>query len=285
MTQIGSPIRLDRLQRSIVEVLDDALGPDVGVGWAYGEGLWNSNFPSGQAVNITMVSGPSFHNTNGVQGVPFIPPSSILVTIDTAVEATRYRIVINDYSYFYDALLGDTVDTIRDALVALIVADVDSPYVAVADVPAGEMTVVPSIDGNIWQMHVSAGISAVPTLAAQAVLKTQGTRVFTVALGCFSKGRSPRTGAWNLAARCQAALVSPEHSKIFEAYDVGVWGKGPATDLTDLQNGHWESRVSFDVTLAMRSTFTTPVEQIESVAVQLLFNNPALTQTFIVLKP
>ena len=285
MTQLRQPLRLDRLQQAIIEVFDDALGSDVSVGWAYGEAIWDANYPTGQVVNLTMLGGPTYGIRNGVHGVPFVPPSSITVTVDTAVVATRYIVTINEYSYFHDAIGGDTVDTIRDALVALIVADADSPYVAAAAVPAGELTVVPSIDGDIWQMKVSSGITAVPTLSNQVVLKTTATRLFTIDIGCFSKGRSPRTGAWALASLCEAALASPEHAQIFSAYDVGVWGKGPAVDLSAVENGHWESRVSFDVTLAMKSTFTTPISTIETVNVAIGGSTPSATQVFTVVKP
>ena len=269
----------------MVEVLDDALGAGVSVGWSYGEALWNDNFPTGNLVNLSLITGPSFHNQNGVHGTLLIPPTVVTVTVDTATVAVRYILTVNNYRYFHDALGGEDVDDIRDALVALVVADTESPFTAAGTIPAGELTVTPDTPGSIWQMSVSPLMSAVPTLDTQAVLKTQDTRVFVVDFGCFSKGRSPRTGAWDIVARCQAALTSPEHAEIFDRYDVGVWGKGPATDLSDIAGGHWESRVSFDVTLAMKSTFTVPVEQIEVVNVVLDLSNPSHTETFSVSSP
>jgi hypothetical protein len=278
---IASPLRLDRLQTSIVAVLDDALGSTVEVGWAYGEALWNENFTSGNAVNLTMVNGPSFHNQNLAHGsTPFFPPTVVTNTVDTATVDHRYRLVINNFTYFYDGVVLDTVDTIRAALVALVVADSESPYTAAATVNAGEYTVTPDATGSIWQMSIDTLQTGVPTLNTQAVVKTQDTRRFTIALGCFSKGRSPRTGAWDIVAKCQAALTSPEYAETFARYGVGVWGKGPAVDLSDLAGGHWESRVSFDVDFAMKSTFTTNVEQIDTLHVGLIFSDPDITESF-----
>lgn len=279
---IASPIRLDRLQTAMTEVLDDALGSSIQVGWAYGEALWNSNFPTAEAVNLTMVGGPSFHNTNGAHGELLIPPTLITTTVDTATVAVRYIVTVNEFDYFYDAIGGDSVDDIRDALVALIVADAESPYTGVATANPGEFTLTPDAIGSIWQMRVTSLMTAVVTLSSQAVVVTRGTRTFTVALGCFSKNRFPRAGAWDIAAKCQAALTSPEHIDIFARYDVGVWGKGVAVDLSDLAGGHWESRVSFDVTLAMQSVFTSTVEQIDQLNMSITFTEPAGLLTFTV---
>lgn len=278
-------IRLDRFQTALVEVLDDALGANVNVGWSYGEALWDSNFPTGDAVNLTMVNGPSFHNQSAARGIVFIPPTVVTITVDTATTGVRYILTINEFDYFYDAVVIDTVDTIRGDLVAQVNLDSESPYTAATAVPAGEFTVTPDTTGSIWQMSLSSLMTGVPTLNTQAVLKTTGTRRFTVALGCFSKGRSPRQGAWDIVARCQAALTSPTYAQVFDRYGVGVWGKGPAVDLSDLAGGHWESRVSFDVDLAMKSTFTTDVEQIETINTTINFTLPTGTETFTVTKP
>lgn len=282
---IASPIRLDRLQKALIEVLEDALGSTVEVGWAYGEGLWNDNFPSGNAVNLTMISGPNFHNQNCVRGEVFLPPTTVNVKVDSATAYERYIIEINEYYYYHDATALDTVTTIRDALVALIVADTESPFTAAPAVPVDELTVTPDAVGSIWQMAVSNQMTGTPTLSSQAVLKVQDTRRFTIALGCFSKERFPRSGAWDIVARCQAALTSPQYLEVFNQYGVAVWGKSPATDLSDIAGGHWESRVNFDVDFAVRSTFTTDIEQIEHVGMTLSLSAPTETVTFTVDKP
>ena len=275
-----SPCRLDRFQTALIEVLDDALGASSSVGWAYGEAIWNDNFPSGNLVNLSLLQGPSFHNRSGAQGSVLLPPTVVTVQVDTATTDVRYVTTVNDFKYFYDAEAGDSVSDIRTGLVASIVADTESPYTAAATVNAGEYTLTPDATGSIWQMAVSALQTGTATLDTQAVLKVQSTRTLTVALGCFSKGRSPRSGAWDIAARCQAAITSPAYAETFARYGVGVWGKGPAADLSDLAGGHWESRVSFDVDFAIQSTHTETVGQIESVATTLNFTGPVATETF-----
>jgi len=282
---IASPIRLDRLQLALQTVLSDALGSHAEVGWAYGEGLWDDNFPSGNAVNMTLISGPNFHNQNCVRGEVFVPPTTVNVKVDSATANERYIIAINEYNYYHDATALDTVTTIRDALVALIVADTESPFTAAPAVAVDELTVTPDAVGSIWQMAVSNQMTGTPTLSSQAVLKVQDTRRFTVAFGCFSKERFPRSGAWDIAARAQAALTSPQYLEVFNQYGIAVWGKSPTTDLSDIAGGHWESRVNFDVDFSLRSTFTTDVERIEHVGMTLNLSAPTETVTFTVDKP
>lgn len=275
---IVSPIRYDRMQLSLVSVLQSAVGSDAVVGWAYGEALWGSNFPNGQAVNLTMVGGPSFHNTSAASGTALELPSSITYQVVDAVEDRRYFIEVNDFLYSYDAVFGDSVTDIRDELVAILNMDTVSRFTATPS-GADSLILTPTATGDIWQSRVSTGIAGTPTFdpSNQYFLLTKGTRVFNVAIGCFSRNRSPRTGAWDLAARCQAALTYPGNADTFADYGVGIWGKSPAVDLSELDNGHWQSRVQFDVDLAMQSVFTKPVDNIENVVVSTSFTCPSAT--------
>lgn len=276
---ITAPTRLDRLQQGLVSVFDDALPSDVTVAWAYGEGLWESNFPTAEACNLTMVGGPSYHNRNHARGTLTTVPTSILFTVDTSAPGFRYIITINDFAYDYDASGGDTVTDIRDALLAIIQADTESPYAAVSTGADG-ITVTPTVVGDIWQAAVSQRITGTPTISPNYYLLTRGTRVFTVAVGLFSRGRSPRAGAWNLAAVAEAALTAQDYADLLQEFGVGVWGKGPAVDLSELDNGHWLSRVQFDVTCAMQSVFTRQVSVIENVDLTLNLADPSATLNF-----
>lgn len=275
------PLRLDRLQEALVTVLDDALPSDVTVAWAYGEGLWESNFPTAQACNLTMVGGPSYHNRSHARGTLTTVPTSVLFTVDVAASGARYVVELNDFAYRYDASGGDTVTDVRDALETLIAADDQSPY-SVAPSGADSLVVTPTTVGDLWQASVSQRISATPTLSSEYYLLTRGTRVFTVAVGLFSRGRAPRNGAWALTAQAEAAFEAEEYARLLSDFGVGVWGKGPATDLSELDNGHWLSRVQFDVTLAMQSVFTRQVSVIDDVDLTLTLSDPTATLEFTV---
>ncbi len=271
---IASPLRFDRLQEALVSVVETAVDP-AQVAWAYGEGVFDATFPS-DFVNLTMLGGPSYHNRSAVSGTPLIPPVSVLVTVDTAVSGALYIITVNNFPYDYDASGGDTVTDIRDALLSIVQSDTESPYSA-ASSGADGIVFTPDTVGDIWQMAATALMTGLPTLSTNAVLVTRGTRTVTVSFGCFSKTRYPFEGAWDLAAKIQAYLTTPASSDLLGEYGVGVWGKGPAVDLSDLAGGHWESRVSFDATFAMQSVITTPVEQIEQVNMTVNFTVPTGT--------
>lgn len=268
-------LRLDRLQEALVGVLDAAVGADAEVGWAYGEALWGSNFPSAQCVNLTMLGGPTQFIRNHARGSAVRLPTSLLLTVDSASAGVRYRIQINDFTYFHDALLADSVTDIRDALLGWIQGDTESPYTAAASGIDG-ITVTPAYAGAVWQTAVSQLISADVT-GDDAYLVTRGTRTMAVSMGCFSRGRSPRDGAWALASRVESAFERQTHADFLAAYGVGVWGKGPAVDLSTVDNGHWLSRVQFDVTFAMQSVFTTAIDTIESLDYSVSLLQPSVT--------
>lgn len=276
---LASPVRFDRLQAGLIDIIGGMVTP-AQVGWAYGEGVFDSSFP-GDFVNLTMVGGPSYHNQNHARGEVLIPPTLVTLTVDTAVVGKRYTVQINGYNHFYDASAGNTVDDIRDALVTNINADSNDPYTAAPTANPGEFTVTPDSFGAIWQMALFGGnMSSVVTLSDDAVLNTFGTRTFSIAIGCFSKNRFPRNGAWDLAAIIQAGLTTTDFSDQLSNYGVALWGKGPAVDLSDIAGGHWESRVSFDITCAMESVVTRPVDQIETVDFTINFTSPTGSVNF-----
>jgi len=286
MSTLSPALRLDRFQLAWIEALSDALNAptDVTVAWAYGEAIWNDNIPTGKCVNLTILNGPSFHLRNKVNsGQTYYPPTLLTVTVDTVAAGVRFVVTINDYDYSYDALLGDTVDDVRDELVAAIVADSLSPYTAVATANPGEFTVTPTAVGDIWQFGVypTNRFTVVPTLSVNAYIIIEGTRRFTVNVGCFSKARTPRAGAWYLASQIEAMTTSPYHVDIFTKYGVALWGKSPVLNLSAVDNGHWESRVSLDIDCAMRAVFTLPIDQIDTVNfVSLDLYSPDISQSF-----
>jgi len=278
-----SPVRYDRLQEALITVVEDAVTP-AQVAWSYGQGVFDATFPSG-FVNITMLGGPTYHNQNHARGSILIPPTSVTVKVNTATAGVRYIITVNHFPYSYDASGGDTVTNIRDALLTIVQADTESPYSA-ATSGADSIIFTPDAVGNIWHMSVTSLMTGTPTLSSNAVRIVKGKRLFTISFGCFSKGRFPRSGAWDLAAKIEAALTAQDLVDLLSEYGVAVWGKSPAVDLSDLAGGHWESRVSFDATFTMESVFTRPVDQIEHVNATVNFTVPVgTTGEFTVDKP
>lgn len=278
------PVRLDRLQLGLQAVLSDVLGGDAVVSWAYGEGLWNANVPNGQLVNLTMVGGPSYGNRYGARGTVTTLPEDVTLTVVTAVDGKRYWTRLNDYQYDYDSLPGDSVTDIRDGLLAVIQADTESPFTA-ASSGADSIVVTPTVIGDLWQASVGLRMSGTSSNTTATFLIVHGTRTMEVAVGCFSRGRSPRAGAWALTTKIEAALEIQEYADRLHEYGIGLWGKGPVVDLSTLDNGHWLSRTQFDVTCAMQSVTTRPVSEIDTVNLTLDLEDPSASVEFTVASP
>ena len=288
MTAIQTqPVRLDRLQQGLFLTIQDGLGSaaTTQVAWAYGEGVYDATFP-GCFVNLTLTSGPNYVNRSGARGTILLPPTLLTFTIDSVTVGQRYAIALNHFQYAYDAILGDDQDDVRDALVALIVADTESPYSSAATVTLGEFSVTPDFNGAIWQAAINAGdITGTPTLSDNAVLVTSGQRACMISIGCFSKSSSIRGGAWSICSKIQAILESTEAMELLNTYGVGCGTKSPVTNLSAVDNGRWESRVSFDDEFTIMSTNTTPVDQIETAVLNLRGLDPDLAVSFTVSKP
>jgi hypothetical protein len=279
----GAPIRFDRLMKGLYSVLQDGLGSasTTQVAWSYGEGVFDATFP-GDFVNLTLSSGPTYLNRSGARGAVMLPPTLLTFTVNSVIPGKRYAVTLNNYQYAYDAVLADTVTTIRNALVALIAADSESPYTALAGVPAGVFTVTPSFFGAIWQASIpgaGSALSAIPTLSTNAVLLTESQRSLSVNFGCFSK-TSSLLGAWSIASRIEAILESTDYMETLSQYGVCASAKGPVTDLSAVDNGRWESRVSFDVGFTLQSVHTRPVDLIETLDVTVTGLQPTLPITF-----
>jgi hypothetical protein len=282
MSLQGAPIRFDRFQRGLIEVLTSAL-PSVQVAWAYGQGVFDNTFPS-DFINLTISSGPNFVNRSGARGRALLPPALLGFEVDGVTAGARYGVTLNDFRYHYDAELGDTATDIRDALVAAIAADTESPY-TVATTSTDSFAVTPSFTGAIWQASLVGALIPSVTLNSQPVLVTQGQRAMTVSMDIFSRSTTPRAGAWSLASKVQSILESQDYADILDHYGIGLGTKSSLTDLSRLDNGSWESRINLDVDMTMMSTHVRPVDSIETVNLLLSGSMPSQITTFTVTKP
>lgn len=278
-------IRWDRLQLGLIGALETAVTP-AQVGWAYGEGTYDRTFP-GDIVNLTIVGGPSPSISQGSFGVPLHPYERITITVDFANVGQRYVVEINDQSFFYDAVLGDDVDDIRTALLGLLNASPEyNRFEAEATLVAGEFTIEPEDFGDVWQAAIPAGaMTGTAVLSDEAALLTRTRKTVSIQVECFSKNRTPRDGAWALAGRVEAALQSPRTIEYLAQFNIALWGKGSAIDLSAIAGGHWESRVGFPITVALQSVLVEPVDQIDIVNLTVLGSDPSLSTTVVVERP
>lgn len=270
---LSSPIRLDRFERAVKDVLEDATG--IQVAWAYGQGVYSSTF-GGSFVNLTVSGGPSFPITAG-RGVTGYPAESIAYTVDSATVGTLVAVTVNEVPYRHEVESGDTVDTIRDDLVSLITADASGEYTAAAGGGAGEWTLTPVAFGSIWQFDCLGDMTQDPEFSTDLAIMTQGKAQVSVQVEAYSKSRTPRAGAWSIATKLAAALQLPETSLTLRDYGVGIGTIGDLTDLSAIAGGNWESRVAFDVEFNLQFTVVRPVDQISTITVNTSGASPSLT--------
>lgn len=277
------PLRLDRIQQGLFEVLSDALNP-TRVAWGYNQQAWET-VPDEGLVLLTMVSGPRPFIRRGKRGSLLNAVDSIPLTIDAATPAARYVVNLNGFSYYTDHTGGDTVTTIRDRLLDAINADSLETATASA-VGADGLTLTADSLGGLRHLTLSGPISAgAPVLNGASVLITEGAQEMMVNVQSFSKGREPLNGAWALSTRAMAALQSEDYVETLRRYGVGLWGKGTVSDISTVAGGEWETRTSFDLTIAARATWVRPVDRIESVKLTNNTEAPVSTQEFTITAP
>jgi hypothetical protein len=271
---IASPIRFGALQAGLVAAFQEACGPNITVGWAYGESVYDSsNYPNkGDLINLTLTDGPTYSNRFGAAGTAYLPPSSILITI-TASQG-MYVLEVNNQSFRFEASNSSTVNNIRDGLLASIAAALDPlSFTAAATLTQGQILLTPTFLGGVYQCSVISpggnNMVGVPTISPNAVLLTSSSRLFTVTVQAFSKNKSPRNGAWDIISKCEALLEDSTYTTTFNDRGFTIMGKGTAVDLSNVDNGHWQSRVQFPFTVNMRSAYVRPIDQISTVNIQV----------------
>jgi hypothetical protein len=273
---------LDRIQKALFEPLVDACAP-VRVAWGYSEQTWET-VPDEGLLNLIMVGGPSPFIRSGKRGSLLNAADSILLTVDS-VGLGRYLIHLNDFSYFTDGVLGDTLTTIRDRLVILI--NEDDLETATASPSGGDsLTLAADELGGLRSLTLSGPLSAAPpVLDGRSVLITEGAQNMLVNVQAYSKGREPRSGAWAIIQRALATVQSEDYVSTMRHFGVGVWTKGVVSDLSAIAGAHWETRVSFDLSIAAKAVWVRPVDRVESVNATLNTANPATQTVFSVTAP
>lgn len=267
MSAILLPIRLDRLQLSLNTILTDALdtgggGPEVI--WAKTEAVWDSFTPDSGLVVLDMIAGPQPVHRAGKRGTLLNAVDSIEITITDATVGQRYIVRLNDFDYRTDSVGGDTVTTIRDRLRAAINDD-DLETATAADLAADGITLSADSLGGMRSLELVGPLtSANKTVDGNSVLVTQGAQLVLVNVQCFSKGREPRNGAWAIQAIVMAAFQSEDFVEELRRFGVGVWNKGPSVDISAIAGAHWETRESFDLTLAAQANWVRPISRVET---------------------
>jgi hypothetical protein len=279
---LSTPLRLDRIQKALFETLADACAPTL-VAWGYSELAWET-VPDEGLISLTMVGGPSPFIRSGKRGALLNAADSILLTV-ASVGLGRYLIHLNDFSYYTDGVGGDTLTTIRDRLVDLINAD--ALETATASPSGGDSLLLTADElGGLRSLTISGPLTAgAPVLDGRSVLLTEGAQNMLVNVQAYAKGREPRDGAWSLIQRALATVQSEDYVSTMRHFGVGVWTKGVVSDLSAIAGAHWETRVSFDLSIAAKAVWVRPVDRVESVNATLNTAGPATQTVFTVNAP
>jgi hypothetical protein len=265
MTAIVTPLRLDRMQRALFDVLSEATDTDVH--WGYTEPTQEQLADS--FVELHIIAGPGPFIRAGSRGRTIRAIDTVPLTVTSVVVDAWYIIRLNGFDYRTAGVSGDTVTDIRDRLVTAI--EVDTLETATATTSGADtLDLTADSVGGIWSLELVGALSAgTVTYSSGNVLVTEGTQTMLVNVQAFSKSQEPRNGASMLIQQCMAALQSPDLVETFTRYGVGVWGKTNPVDLSAIAGAYWETRASMDITLAVRAIWTRPVETIETVSATL----------------
>ena len=268
------PLRLGRLQKGLTAMFRDAFGPSgAQVSFVYNEASFEG-VPGAGLVSLSLVSGPSPFIRQGTHGEPLRAVDSITITVDSVLVGDRSVIHLNEFSYFHDTVIGDTVTTIRDSLLAQIEADEEETATATGSGGDG-LTLTQDFLGGLWDLSLSGPLSAgVPVPSGSSVTITKSSHEMLLNIQCFSKERSLRKGAGAMTSIAQAAMASPDLVRILRANGVALGAKGIASDISAIAGAHWETRTSFDVTLYARAVWVRPSSTIETVKATIIGIQP-----------
>ena len=256
-------VRLDRLQRGMTEAMQGVA--DV-VRMGYG------SVPRGQGslLAIELGAGPIAGHRRHARARTIVPPQSIVIRVTDAADGSLAAARVNEYAYTAVGGPASTVTTMRDDMLAQIQAGEAGIVDAVADGADGIMLSGATLGG--WRELQLAGDMAAddPVAGTEAVSLTEGTATHVVSLQAYSRGPEPRNGAWAIVSDVLGRLEDPAVVEQLDRWGVGVWQIGSPTNLTAIAGASWESRVSVDVTLAMRSVSARAVDCIEQAQVDQL---------------
>lgn len=277
------PLRLDRLQQGLFETLGSALSsryttdPPT-LSWAYGEQSFEST-SGGGLISLSVLAGPTPLLRTQARGRTIHDTTSIEVVVDAAV-AGVYAVTLNCYVYRYTADGTETVEEIRDALLASITAG-EATYGSVAPSAVGTDTILltSTQTAGLWQLSISGPLMIQNRVdSGQIATLTEGQTEVVVNIQCFSKGRQPRDGAWDLTQTIMSALQTPSIAQELNLWGVGLGNKGNPIDISATTGGHWSTRTTFDVTMFMRSVWAVEVAKAQSISLTLNTLQPT-TQT------
>lgn len=254
--------RVDRLQRGLFEALSGVT--DVVA--------WNRNDSpkvTGSLLSMAIVGGPTPRRRQHARGTLLLPADSLIVRVTAAIENQRIIIELNGFAFRHDVVGGDTIDSIRDALIVDIAEG--EPGLDVDPDETDGIAIASSTLGGIRSLRLWGAVEVAEdelSLSASAVLERCGTVAFAIGLQAYgSKGNDARGEghASNVIGRALERLQDPNVTDELTRWGVAIGSKGPISDISAVAGGRWESRATAPLECTLREVSVSPVESIESV--------------------
>jgi hypothetical protein len=229
-------VRLDRLERGLGAVVSALLGATATVLWA------PSEFPresaAGLLVALRPIAGPSPIQGGAPSVSAWTLPLGATLTVGAVSPGDVLALEISDWRVEYTVLLADTIETTRDAFLALIEAALVSVEAAAAG--TDEITIEAPEVGDLYNLSVSGPLTLV--IDTEQTARVQIDEVASVIeVQIYSTDRFMRAGAASAMSRLLGQLELNAARDILDAYGLSV-NAGDAIALDDLAGPHWQSR-------------------------------------------
>lgn len=269
-------IRYDRIQKAFFEAFN---GVASVVGWGYGE----NPKEEGDLLSLTLTGGPSHHNRDHVHGECLRPADSLTIHMSAVTVDSRQIIRLNDHDYFTDVVGGDTAETVRDRLLALIQAGEPATALSAAANGTDRIDLAAAVLGGLRKLTFPSPqndlLPEAIVFSGDAVNVTEGTMTHTLQIEAFSHGKEPFNGAWAMITDVLERLTLPSVVAKLHTFGVVLWSKGSPINLTAIVGANFQTRALVDVVIAARTIAIEPVDQIETVNAVIMIGSDTITAT------
>lgn len=259
-----TPIRIDRMQKAFFQLLSARFDPlSYTVGWADSRPSFETI--KNNWINLYIISGPNQSFTRFPGSETFLPPAEITLTVTSAVEGVQYLITLNEVDYIYDVPALATVTTIRDAILALLVAE--APWVSWTAASSGaDAIVIASPTTGIWQASFGGPFTLAPVVYHEtAVMLTRTSMDFELGVQAYSKNTTPATGAMATMARIKSIFQSQDFVDSLWSLGVGFLNRGnPVKNITFLKQPEWYTGADMSFVVSLDCGYTIDTDFIES---------------------
>ena len=270
---IATPIRLDRVQGVLFEIIRDEVLPSVA--WAFGEPSFD--IAPEDHVSLEPFGGPTARERRNARGRVIIPVESVQVTVTSAALGLRPILRVNGFDIRTDTEAGDTLSDVRDRLIAAVEEDELEP-VSASIVDADTLLLEADSFGAIRSLELVGPLAWSNVVDQAPATLIEGSALLLVRVRAYSKKTELWRGATATMSRLEAALQTPDVIEKLQRFGVSIVDIGTPVDISAIAGARWSSRSETILTLALWSGWTRPADVIEIAQVTQTARDLAGTQ-------